>query len=249
MKPKIGLQLWSIQEACKEDLFQALESVKKSGYDGVEFAGYYGYSATEVANALKEYDLEVAASHLPFETLRDHFEATLAYEKAIGNHRLVVPYASFETFAEWQQFAREFAEVAKKAAAQGFECYYHNHAHEFTEIPNKSMIEELLAENPALKLEADLYWIAYSGTDVFTWLKEHQESVGLLHIKDMQEEPKESTEINNGILPIKDYVTVAQQFQMLWLIVEQEAFQKYAPLEATAIDYLQLKAIVEEVYQ
>ena len=95
--------------------------------------------------------------------------------------------------------AREFADVAKKAAAQGFECYYHNHAHEFTEIPNKSMIEELLAENPALKLEADLYWIAYSGTDVFTWLKEHQESVGLLHIKDMQEEPKESTEINNGI--------------------------------------------------
>ena len=71
----------------------------------------------------------------------------------------MVPYASFETFAEWQQFAREFAEVAKKAAAQGFECYYHNHAHEFTEIPNKSMIEELLAENPALKLEADLYWI------------------------------------------------------------------------------------------
>lgn len=65
MKPKIGLQLWSIQEACKEDLFQALESVKKSGYDGVEFAGYYGYSATEVANALKEYDLGVAASHLP----------------------------------------------------------------------------------------------------------------------------------------------------------------------------------------
>ncbi|MCU7701011.1 hypothetical protein OM428_02720 [Enterococcus gallinarum] len=31
MKPKIGLQLWSIQEACKEDLFQALESVKKAG--------------------------------------------------------------------------------------------------------------------------------------------------------------------------------------------------------------------------
>ena len=56
MKPKIGLQLWSIQEACKEDLFQALESVK-SGYDGVEFAGYYGYSATEVANALKRIRL------------------------------------------------------------------------------------------------------------------------------------------------------------------------------------------------
>ena len=249
MKPKIGLQLWSIQEACREDFFQALEKVKKSGYDGVEFAGYYGHSATEVAQALKENGLEVAASHVPFEALRDHFEETVAFEKAIGNHRLVVPYASFKTLAEWQNFARELAEVAKKAADQGFECYYHNHAHEFTEIPDKSMIEELLAENPALKLEADLYWIAYSGTDVLSWLTEHQEAVGLLHIKDMQEEPKESTEIGSGVLPIKDYVAVAKQFQLPWLIVEQEAFQKYAPLEATAIDYLQLKAIVEEVYQ
>jgi hypothetical protein len=33
------------------------------------------------------------------------------------------------------------------------------------------------------------------------------------------------------------------------LIVEQEAFQKFAPLEASGIDYLQLKNIVEEVYQ
>jgi len=39
-KPKIALQLWSIQEDCKTDLFEALKTVKQNGYDGVEFAGY-----------------------------------------------------------------------------------------------------------------------------------------------------------------------------------------------------------------
>lgn len=248
MKPKIGLQLWSIQEACKEDLFQALQQVKKSGYDGVEFAGYHGHTATEVAQALQELELEVAASHIPFEALRDNFEETIAYEKTIGNQRLVIPYASFSTLSEWQTFAQELAEIAEKVIAQGFEFYYHNHAHEFTGIPGKSMIEELLAKNPALKLEADLYWIAYSGTEVLPWLQEHPEA-RLFHVKDMQEKPKESTEIGSGILPINEYVKAAKDSEIPWLIVEQEAFQKYQPLEATAIDYLQLKAIGEEVYQ
>ncbi|GJM82010.1 hypothetical protein HMSSN139_45060 [Paenibacillus sp. HMSSN-139] len=42
MKPQIALQLWSIREACGENFYEALQEVKKSGYDGVEFAGYYG---------------------------------------------------------------------------------------------------------------------------------------------------------------------------------------------------------------
>ena len=46
-KPKIALQLWSIQEDCKTNLFDALKTVKQNGYDGVEFAGYHGHSAVQ----------------------------------------------------------------------------------------------------------------------------------------------------------------------------------------------------------
>lgn len=248
MEPKIGLQLWSIQEACQADFYGALKQVKKSGYDGVEFAGYYGKTAAEITTMLTELELEVAASHIPYEALKNNFEETISFEKKIGNHRIVVPFASFETWSEWQGFIKELNEIASKVKDVGLELYYHNHAHEFTQISGKNLLEEMLAEIPSLQLEVDLYWVAFSKTEVLSWVDQHAERIKLLHIKDMQENPKESTEIAAGILPIKTYVEVAKKLAIPWLIVEQEAFQKYPPLEAVAIDYLQLKALVEEVY-
>lgn len=248
MKPKIALQLWSIKEACEANFHEALKEVKKSGFDGVEFAGYYGKSAAEVKGYLDECGLEAAASHIAYEKLRANLEETVAFEKAIGNKRIVVPHASFATFEEWQAFIAEMEEIAAKVAEDGMEFYYHNHAHEFTEIPGQDIIDYIYKHAKHIRLEMDLYWLSYSGTDVFPWLAAHQDRIGLLHMKDMQESPQESTEIGSGILPMKKYVELAKQLALPWLIVEQEAFQKYQPLEATSIGYRQLKALVEEVY-
>ncbi|EAE5404739.1 sugar phosphate isomerase/epimerase, partial [Listeria monocytogenes] len=63
MKAKIALQLWSVKEACEDDFFGTLEKVAEMGYDGVEFAGYYGKSASEIKAKLAELGLEVAGSH------------------------------------------------------------------------------------------------------------------------------------------------------------------------------------------
>ncbi|WP_233500698.1 hypothetical protein [Paenibacillus antibioticophila] len=100
MKPQIALQLWSIKDACKENFYAALKQVKESGYDGVEFAGYYGKSAAEVKSYLDELNLKVAASHLPYEALQKDLEGTIVFEKGIGNKRLVVPGVSFRTLEE-----------------------------------------------------------------------------------------------------------------------------------------------------
>ena len=44
----IGLQLWSIGKDIENDFFGTLSKVAKMGYDGVEFAGYFGYNALEM---------------------------------------------------------------------------------------------------------------------------------------------------------------------------------------------------------
>ena len=44
----IALQLYSVREDCKKDLPGVLEKVAKMGYEGVEFAGYYDYSAQDL---------------------------------------------------------------------------------------------------------------------------------------------------------------------------------------------------------
>ncbi|MEM2794876.1 MAG: hypothetical protein QXY49_03360, partial [Thermofilaceae archaeon] len=60
---KIGLQLFSIREACARDLPGTLEAVAEMGYEGVEFAGYYGRSASELRELLDKFGLEPAGTH------------------------------------------------------------------------------------------------------------------------------------------------------------------------------------------
>lgn len=246
MRPQIALQLWSIQEACQKDFKQTLKDVKKAGYAGVEFAGYHGLTAEEVKALLVELDLQVAASHIPYDKLVNEYEETIAFEQAIGNQRLVIPYQTFPDFAGWQNFAQELKILAPKLAEAGFELYYHNHAHEFQEVLNTDLLAYLAAEVPTLKLEVDTYWVAFAGLSVEEYLAKQAPAIGLLHIKEMQEDPTESTEIGKGVLPIARYVTFAKNKKLPWLIVEQEAFQTLEPLEAMKANYQALAQIVKE---
>lgn len=95
MEPKIALQLWSVQAEAKADLCGLLPKVKAWGYEGVEFAGYHGQDPEALRAALLACDLAVAASHIPFSQLRDHLAEVLAYERIIGNRRIVCPYFEF----------------------------------------------------------------------------------------------------------------------------------------------------------
>ena len=44
-KAMIGYQVYSARDDAQKDLFGTLKSLKEMGYDGVEFAGFYGHSA------------------------------------------------------------------------------------------------------------------------------------------------------------------------------------------------------------
>ena len=64
----IALQLYSIRHDCEKDLPGTLEAVAKMGYDGVEFAGYYGRSAGELRKLLDDLGLRVAGTHTRLDT-------------------------------------------------------------------------------------------------------------------------------------------------------------------------------------
>lgn len=249
MKPEIALQLWSIQEDCRQDFFEALRQVKQFGYDGVEFAGYYGKTATEIKEILAETGLKVAGSHVQYADLKNNLEATLDFEEAIGNQRVIIPYASFPTFEEWQAFADDLKEFNKATKKRGLSLYYHNHSHEFSEVENLDLLDFLTKEVPDIQLEVDLYWLADAGKDVLSWVNNHRANIGLFHMKDRQEQPVESTELGSGVLPLNDYVAKAKELDLPWLVIEQEAFQTLTPLEAAAVNVKVLKQLVEEVHQ
>ena len=245
MKPLISLQLWSVQDACQENFEEVLTKVKEYGYDGVEFAGYYGRSAEEIKKTLAELSLKGSGAHISFESLRDDFEKTINFEKEIGNQAVIVPYMGADSLEEWTEKILALKEIAKKVNSEGLVLGYHNHAHEIMDIPDVNILEKMVEMIPDIQLEVDTYWLFYAGVDVLAWLKKYQKNIKWLHLKDIlvTGEEKESTEIGQGILPIESYLNWAKNANLEWVVIEQEAFQKLTPMESAAVNVKTLKEL------
>jgi len=59
----VALQLYSVRGDCTKDFDAALEQVAAMGFEGVEFAGYYGYAgkAADLKKRLDALTLQAAA--------------------------------------------------------------------------------------------------------------------------------------------------------------------------------------------
>ena len=119
----IALQLYSIRMECERDLPGTLKAVADMGYDGVEFAGYYGYSAKELGEMLEAYGLAVAGTHIPLDTLLgDRLEETVAFNGVLGNRFLIVPGLPAErrdSHAAWLETAGLFNGIAGRLEEHG----------------------------------------------------------------------------------------------------------------------------------
>jgi hypothetical protein len=119
---------------CKEN-FDALEQVAAMGFEGVEFAGYYGYTtnAAGLAAKLKALKLQAAGTHVRMDQLRgDALKSTIEFHQAIGCRFLVVPGDQAFTDPEKSKaLADEMNAVAATLKPLGMATGYHNHVNEF----------------------------------------------------------------------------------------------------------------------
>ncbi|MBC9788615.1 MAG: sugar phosphate isomerase/epimerase [Carnobacterium sp.] len=245
MTKPIALQLWSVQDETEKDFFGTLEKVAEMGYDGVEFAGYYGKTADEIQVKLAELGLKAAGSHIQYEQFLTNLDEVLAFEKVLGNKNLIVPWAAFDTVEEWQLFADNMKTIAEKVTAAGFNFSYHNHNHEFEELNGQPILTWLLQEVPTLNVELDTYWVQFAGVDAVEYMANYAGRMKLVHLKDQKENPIESTEIGNGVLDIASYVKQAEENGVDWFVIEQEAFTQ-PTLKSVEIGLINLKRIIAE---
>jgi sugar phosphate isomerase/epimerase len=90
---RIALQLYSVREDCARDLPVTLKAVADMGYEGVEFAGYYGRKAAELKGMLKDNGLRAAGTHIYIDDLLgDKLQNTIHFNRTLGNESLIVPF-------------------------------------------------------------------------------------------------------------------------------------------------------------
>ena len=160
-----GIQMYSVRDITEKDMDGALKALAEMGYKNVEFAGFFGIPAQEIADMLAKYGLTVSGTHTGLNEIVDHYEETLAYHKAIGNKRIIVPGHDLSTKAKLDDFIDKMNEYAAKLAAEGITLGYHNHDHEFKPNDDGQIIYDEIVARTDIALEIDTYWVYAAGKD------------------------------------------------------------------------------------
>lgn len=225
MKIPIGVQLYTVREEMQKDFIGTLKKIKEIGYEGVELAGYGGFTAEQLKEHLAEIGLRVTGSHIKIERLQDHLEEEIAYNKALKNEYLVCPWLKWEDEEECLLWAKKLNEIGKRVKEAGLQLCYHNHAHELKKINGRYGLDIFFEalDSELVKAEVDTFWIQHGGLDPQKYLKQYQGRCPLIHIKDMKDkESKAFAAVGEGIMDMEGIIKTAMDIGTKWIVVEND---------------------------
>jgi sugar phosphate isomerase/epimerase len=189
-KIPIGLQLYSVRSEAQKDPAGVIAQVAEMGYEGVEFAGYYGWSAEKLRKLLDQHGLKCCGTHTGMNTLMgDHLPKTIEFNKTLGNKYLIVPGIGGtmrpDSRNSWVLFAKLMSEVAARAAEHGMRAGYHNHAWEFEPL-GKDIPWEVFAANSSkdVILQVDIGHVVRAGADPAKHMARYPGRLTTVHIKE-----------------------------------------------------------------
>ncbi len=184
---KVGIQLYSIRQAMKENMDDALKAVKEMGYDCVEFAGYYGKSAEEIKTILDKYDLKAVSVHQAIDLFEKEGKSAIDYLNTLGVKYCAIPWYQIDEFINnWDETVARFTNVSKHLKDGGIQLMYHNHDFEFQKIGNQFILDKLYSTIPnnVIKPQFDTCWVHYAGVNPAEYLKKYNGKIEVLHLKD-----------------------------------------------------------------
>lgn len=243
----LGVQLYSVRNECEKDLPKTLETIAKIGYQGVEFAGFYGYSAADLKKLLDDNGLLCCGSHTPFDALLpENFAATMEFNQTINNKYAVCPWIPEEkrvTLDDWKRLGAFFNELADKAAAFHIKIGYHNHDVEFKAVDGVKPWDVFAQNtNANVILQLDLGNAAIGGADAYQTLIAYPGRAITVHLKEYSATNPNAI-IGEGDIPWNDVLKFCEtQGGTEWYIIEEEK-DVYPPLVAVEKCYNNFHAL------
>lgn len=255
-KMPIVYQLYSVRKEMERDFAGTLKEVKELGFDGVEFAGFFGKSVIEVKAILEELNLATVSSHVPLKLIQGNPEGIIAYHKELGCPYIAVPYLEEGDRPGAAGFAGVISSIFEFSLAcreAGIQLLYHNHDFEFKQVSGIYGLDFLYQAVPAklLKTEIDTCWVKYAGIDPISYLASYKGRAPVVHIKDYVSDNSgrtpyaligldEGTKVDRSGFSFRPFGYGCQEAEGLvraaidadaeWLILEQDDSSGESPL-------------------
>ena len=187
----VGLELYSVRDALKQDLEGTVRAVAQMGYQGVEFyAPYFDWSEDQTKQMRKLLDdlgIRCFSTHNSSAYFSpENIQRVRDRNLILGSRYAVIASARPQPgLAGWKSVAEMINFGAEKLEPSGLKAGYHNHRVEFTPVENQRPIE-VLAKNTrsSVMLQLDVGTCLEAGSDPVAWIRSNPARIRSVHCKD-----------------------------------------------------------------
>lgn len=243
-KVPVGLELYSVRDEMKKDLFATVRAVAKIGYPGVEFYGpYFDWTtayAKDVRKLLDDLNIRCYSTHNAAKSFDPaNIDHAIELNRIIGSKYIVMASAGkVQGLDGWKQVAERLNQGAEKMKPAGLAAGFHNHATEFKPIEGKRPMEVLAANTGKdVMLQLDVGTCVEAGSDPVAWIKQNPGRIKCIHCKDWSRDPQKKYRVlfGEGDAPWKEIFKAAESIGGVeYYLIEQEG-SDYSSMETVKL--------------
>jgi sugar phosphate isomerase/epimerase len=221
---KLGLQLYSVRDEAEKDLPGVLEAVAQMGYQGVEFAGFFGHDLRELRQHLDRLGLVAIGTHTRMADIDRSADQVIQDQHILSATYCTVPYFKADSVAAWREFADRLNRLGGRFQEAGLRLGYHNHHFEFGPIEDTTPFDILrqVCQPDLVDLELDVAWAQKGGHDPAALIASMGAQAPLLHLKDLSGAGGDLN-IGEGLVDMAAILRAANQAGVVWGIVERDS--------------------------
>src|SRR6266498_3896891 len=235
----IGLELYSVREALKQDLEGTVRAVAQIGYQCVEFySPYFDWTEQQAKSMRKLMDdlgMRCYSTHNGEQHFgKDNISHARDLNVILGTKYMVMASSSPKPGIDgWKAIAHELNTAADVLEPAGLKPGYHNHQPEFKSVDGVRPIE-ILAKNtkPTVMLQLDIGTCLDSGGDPAAWIRSNPGRIRSIHLKDWSSDPSKGYQVlfGEGDAKWKEIFAAAESNGVEYYLLEQEG-SRFGELE------------------
>ena len=221
---KLGLQLYSVRDEAEKDLPGVLGTVAKMGYQGVEFAGFFGHDLGQLRHHLDALGLVAIGTHTRYPDIEQDIERVMADHHTLGASFCTVPYYKAGSVDDWRGFAETLNVFGGRFKGAHITLSYHNHHFEFEPVEGTTPYAILreICDPTLVGLELDVAWAQKGGHAPAPLLESLGDRCPLIHLKDVSDAGAD-VDIGTGRVDMRAVLKAADQVGVVWGIVERDS--------------------------
>ncbi|MBM3739686.1 MAG: sugar phosphate isomerase/epimerase [Acidobacteria bacterium] len=238
-KPVVGVELYSVRDQLKQDLFGTVREVAKLGYECVEFySPYFEWTpdyARKVRALLDETGLKCLSTHNSARSfLSENLGKAIELNQIIGSKMVVMASAGgkIADLDGWKRVADTLTAGADKLRPLGMRAGFHNHQTEFRPIGDVRPMEVLAKNTPKdVVLQLDVGTCLEAGTDPVQWVKQNPGRIASAHLKDWGPDQGYKALFNEGAVRWKPLLDALEKTGGIeFYLIEQEG-SRFEPMD------------------